>query len=159
MVVEIRQAMLDDVTNVNELQQQFIKEHEILYDPEFYELSSTAREEWTSWLKERMISQEFVMFVAEDNKKIVAYISGYLEQRPKVYALRNVGYISNLYVDPKARGKGVASRLNKHIGEWFQKNGVKYVELNVDARATDAVAAWVSMGYSEVGKRMRKCLP
>ena len=151
----IREAKTDDVRSIARLQQEFVKEHAKLYDPIFYKLSDSANTEWVSWALKKLESEELILFLAENECVIVGYVSGWIETRSPIYALNKIGFLSNIYVAPEYRGKGIARLLNVELLLWFKKQGMEYVELFVDSRASAAVSAWSKLGYQEVGKRMR----
>lgn len=152
----IRSAVLDDIIAVAKLQKEFIDEHAKLYDSEFYALSQSSDNEWSCWAEAQLKSGSLGLFIAEKlQNNIVGYVSGWVETRPPIYLLRNIGYLSNIYVSPDHRKQGIAKSLNSALLDWFKNKGLDYVELGVDSRAKSSVDSWIAMGYSEVGKRMR----
>ena len=154
MTIAIRKATEEDLQEVVALQQLFIKEQAQLHDPIFCELTPHAKEEWLIWAKRRLNDDNFLLLVASSDEKLVGYASGWIEKRSPIYALREVGYLSNMYIIPDFRGKGVGSQLNKHIIQWFKEKGMHFVELTTQTGSA-AVDAWKAMGYKEVVKRMR----
>lgn len=158
MTYHIRSAVSFDIPLVTKLQEEFIKEHQKLYDSTFYALHPHAAEEWSSWALKKLQNNELGLFVALESNTIIGYISGYIESRPPIYKLRNIGYVSNMYVLPSFRGKGMGTKLHHTLLQWFKDKGATYIELNVDARATGTIATWQHLGYIEVGKRMRRIL-
>lgn len=154
----IRHAMISDIPEVTKLQQAFIQEHQKLYDPVFYELHPEASKEWSSWALKKLQSQELGLFIALEEDTIIGYISGFIEQRAPIYKLRVVGFLSNMYVAPSYRGKGIGSQLHHALLQWFKEKNIHSIELNVDAQATTTIATWHRLGYKEIGKRMRRML-
>lgn len=154
----IRAATPSDVPVVATLQQEFITEHQKLYDSTFYALHLDASTEWSSWALKRLQSNELGLFIAVENDTIIGYISGYIETRAPIYKLQTVGYISNMYVLLNFRGKRIGSKLHRALLQWFKEKSVAHIELNVDAQATATIATWHHLGYKEVGKRMRMTL-
>ena len=151
----IRPATSSDVPIVTKLQQEFIDEHQKLYDSTFYALQPDAAQEWSSWALKKLQNNELGLFVALENDTIIGYISGYSETRAPIYKLRTIGYVSNMYVLPAFRGKGVGSKLHHALLQWFKEKNIIHIELNVDARAAATIATWHHLGYTEVGKRLR----
>jgi ribosomal protein S18 acetylase RimI-like enzyme len=154
----IRAATSSDVPKVATLQQEFIIEHQKLYDDTFYALHPAASKEWSSWALKKIQTNELGLFIAVENDTIIGYISGYIETRAPIYKLLTIGYISNMYVLPNFRGKKISSKLHHALLQWFKEKNVAHIELNVDARATATIATWQHLGYKEVGKRMRMTL-
>lgn len=155
MGILIRRANSEELAAVASLQQEFIKEHAELYDQKFYSMAGEAEKEWLSWAMKKMASDELDIFVADSEGSVVGYVSGWVEKRPPIYKLRDTGFLSNIYVTPEHRRKGIASRLNAALLQRFKERGLSHVELSVDSRAEETVSAWIKMGYKEVGKRMR----
>lgn len=157
-MVFIRRATIEDIKQIALLQHAMMQEHGDAYDAEYYAPAENAEEDWLRWAKTKVEAREAVFFVAvnfiEEGEKIVGYVSGWIEERPPIYALRKIGYLSNMYVVPDMRGMKIGKKLNDVIVQWFREGGVSSVELNVDVRS-EAVAVWEAMGYKEIGKRMR----
>lgn len=158
MIMEICRAQKDDITGITSLQQLFIAEQAEKYGHEFYALHKNAATEWSSWLGKKLPSQDFALFIAKEENEFIGYISGWIEQRPPIYQLSNIGYISNLYISPAFRGKGVGRKLNETLLVWFKEKGIQHAELVVDSKAEDTIHAFFSMGYKEVQKRLRRTL-
>ena len=150
----IRPATIDDLLVVSQLQKAFLNEHERLYDSVFYRMNDNASQEWLSWAQKKLREDELGLFVAEKNT-IVGYVSGWTESRSPIYVLKNIGYLSNMYVMPAARKQGIASQLNQALLTWFKNRDIEYVELVVNSQANASVNSWIRLGYSEVSKRMR----
>lgn len=159
----IRHATLEDIAAITQLQQEFLSEHERLYDPLFYKLAPNAAQEFGNWLHKKVEQKTAGVFVAESQDEqatcgLVGYVTGWIEERPPLYELRKIGYLSNIYVKPEYRNKGLARALNTALLDWFKGKDVAYIELSVDSRAQSSVDAWERLGYTEIGKRMRRTL-
>ncbi len=152
----IRQAEEKDIYALSKLHKKFIQEHAQLYDSVFYALSSDATEQWTQWVKKMLQNKSIGFFIAEEQNEIVGYVSGWIEERPPIYSLNKTGYLSNLFIIPQERKKGIGSNLHKALLGWFKTKKIKYIELSVNAQAAPAYAAWSAFGYKEVAKRMRR---
>jgi len=75
------------------------------------------------------------VFVAEDNGKIVGYITTRLEHAV------GKGRIPNLAVIPEARGGGVGRQLIEHSLEYFRREGMSFAMIE-------------TMAYNEVGNHL-----
>lgn len=155
MGVSIRRVKDEEIPEVAALQESFLREHAREYDQDFYALTEHARESWISWARGRIDDQSFCLLVADDGGTIAGYVSGWIETRPPIYLMSEIGYLSNLYVASSYRGTGVGSALNTAILKWFHAKEVVIIELTTDARATGSVAFWQALGYREVRKSMR----
>ncbi|MBN2106985.1 MAG: GNAT family N-acetyltransferase [Deltaproteobacteria bacterium] len=154
--MKIRKAEEKDISALSKLHKEFIQEHAQLYDRVFYEVTRHATKQWTQWAKKMLQNKSIGFFIAEEKDEIIGYVSGWIEERPPIYSLKKTGYLSNIFIIPQKRKKGIGSNLHEALLGWFKKKKVTYVELNVNTQATPAYAAWSALGYKEVAKRMRR---
>jgi ribosomal protein S18 acetylase RimI-like enzyme len=98
---------------------------------------------------ERMVA-DGVALLAED------------EGRPFGYALARYGdhgpttvYVSDLWVDEGARGKGLGRELMRRVAEAATGHGSTHVVLDVDSRNEEAIAFYERLGFEEGAKIMR----
>jgi GNAT superfamily N-acetyltransferase len=156
--MKIRKAEEKDIYALSKLHQTFIQEHAQLYDRIFYAVSRQATKQWAQWAKKMLQTKSIGLFIAEEKDEIIGYVSGWIEERPPIYSLKKTGYLSNLFIIPQERKKGIGSNLHEALLGWFKKKKVTYIELTVHAQAAPAYAAWSALGYKEVAKRMRRII-
>ncbi len=104
----IRQATTDDLAAISALSLALFK-----YERAFiktYNLKWTYSKIGQNYFKQRITGKNGVVFVAEENKKIIGYICGYVASwyfriRPKMAEL------DNMFVDSKFRRLGIGSQL------------------------------------------------
>ena len=70
-----------------------------------------------------------------------------VKQRPAFYTIGSYGYISGLMVDPKVRGRGVASMLLDRARAWFSSRGVSHVVLETSDKNTQATSFYEKHGF------------
>jgi len=82
--------------------------------------------------------------------------------RPTGYALARFGdhgpttvYVSDLWVDASARGKGLGSELLQRVAAKARERGCTHVVLDVDAANMRAIAFYERLGFEEGAKIMR----
>ena len=61
----------------------------------------------------------------------------------------DVGYLSDLYVRPDARGGGVGAALVRAVAPALRERGVTHLTLNVDVANADARAVYARWGFTE----------
>ncbi|WP_456272178.1 GNAT family N-acetyltransferase [Bacillus sp. AK031] len=66
-----------------------------------------------------------------------------------------IGWINDLYVKPRHRGKGHSKSLIKEAFKEFKKNGYSDVRLNVYSHNKTAMKIYEQMGFQDVSKFMK----
>ena len=88
------------------------------------------------------------VFVAEENGKILGYVSTRLERET------GKGRIPNLAVDREARGQGVGRRLIAHAVDYFRQQGMTFVMIETMANNPVGQHLYPSCGFVEVGRQI-----
>lgn len=109
-------------------------------------------EKWQERLQ-RVIDGESWMLFAKLDGKIVGMVGGYWDE--EAGEKQRVEVIS-MYVDPKARGKGIARVLLNKVLEEFRKNGnFSVAGLGVSVNQKAARRLYESLGFKVVGSEQR----
>jgi len=98
---------------------------------------------------ERMVS-EGVALVAEEDGRAVGYALG----RYGVHGPSTI-FVSDLWVDPAARRRGIARALLRRVSEVAAANGSSHMVLDVDSRNREAVAFYEHLGFEEGARILR----
>jgi ribosomal protein S18 acetylase RimI-like enzyme len=97
---------------------------------------------------EKMIDSG-VALVAEDDGAAAGYLLGrYGEHGPKTL------YVSDLWVDPPARGRGLGTDLLRHAAEDAASRECTHLVLDVDTRNAAAIAFYERLGFEESARIM-----
>jgi ribosomal protein S18 acetylase RimI-like enzyme len=145
IIVALRDAREDDLEAVDGLWEQLARHHEQLSD--VFSLGSDSKKKWSKYLREKFAEISTKLIVAEEEGEIVAFMLCLLEPNIPVYRERKIGVISDVYVKQERRRKGLAKKMLDIAVEWFKKNKVKTVRLNVAADNLEARAAWRMLGF------------
>lgn len=95
-----------------------------------------------------------VALLAEDEAEPVGYLlARYGDHGPTTI------YVSDLWVDAKARGRGIGGELLRRAAEDAAEHGSTHVVLDVDSRNTAAIAFYERLGFEEGAKIMRIGVP
>jgi ribosomal protein S18 acetylase RimI-like enzyme len=148
IIVALRDAREDDLEAVDGLWEQLARHHEQLSDR--FSLSSDSKKKWSKYLREKFAEISTKLIVAEEEGDIVAFMLCLLEPNTPVYRERKIGVISDVYVKQERRRKGLAKKMLDIAVEWFKKNKVVTVRLNVAADNLEARAAWRMIGFEPV---------
>ena len=127
--VRVRLATLDDIPVL--VHQRVAMFAEIL-DPD-EQGRPTMAEEFAAWVRERLISREYVGFMAEDaNAGVVAGAGLWLLPWPPgpVAGAGELGYILNVYTDVPFRHRGIAQRLMLAVLDYAREQGLSTLILH-----------------------------
>lgn len=132
--MRIRAATEEDRDLLRELWQAFVDE---LDEPEHW------RDSWEeAWGEiQRDISHEVALLVEERGATI-----GYALARLK---RPHLGYVSDLYVRPEARGRGAAKRLLAEAAQELRERGAELLTLNVNLDNERARTVYRRLGFRE----------
>ena len=87
-------------------------------------------------------------YVAEENKKITGFILFDIEKRAEYFKIKKAGHIDLLFVDKKARGKGISRLLMKKTTDVLRKEGIEYLRLSVHSD-NPAHEVWKKHGFRD----------
>jgi len=136
MGVTIRSAEAADLATVRELWEALYGEHP---EPEH------ERKRWEEIAGDvRLAVEEHVVLIAEEDGRAVGFLLG----RPKK---DRIGYVSDLYVRPDHRRRGLGRAL---LSEGAHLLGREVVTLDVDASNPDARAFYERLGFREQSSRL-----
>src|SRR5512136_969675 len=130
-LIEVRDATKRDLKAVTDLWTERAEYHSELSDD--FALAWDSRLRWSRYLasKFREISTKIV--VADEDGKLVGFMLCLLSPNVPVYAERKIGVISDVYVLPERRNRGLTKLMFHHAVKWFRKNKVKSIQLAVAA--------------------------
>ena len=94
----------------------------------------------------------FVVTDADD--ALVAMLWAEVEKLPPAAKVRRAGYVSQVYVKPEFRGRGLTRKMVRSAYRWFRTKGVRWASLYVMDDNRDAIDAWKKMGYGYVAHYM-----
>jgi ribosomal protein S18 acetylase RimI-like enzyme len=94
----------------------------------------------------RLNTKKAVIFVAEDNRKLIGYIHGQIRNKPG-RVLDRVGYIEDWFVKKKYRGKGVGEMLWNELINWFKKRKCNCLETDAYTTNKFAIKVYHKLGF------------
>jgi GNAT superfamily N-acetyltransferase len=163
----IRKANLKDLDELIKVWVKFMKVHDtvvIKKNPKLKEhlsMKHDSKDKWIKFAKRMIYSKRGLLLVVEEsngkNKKILGYSLTFIKKNIKIYKIEKIGYISDMYVEPKYQGKGLSSKLSEETFKWLKSKGIKHVELTVfsdNIKAHSIYKHWKFFDYS-VNMRMK----
>lgn len=124
----VRLATTEDLDGVVDLRMAFLREMQ----PDALELEDDVRKLTRRYVKDRLPTGEFLVWLAEEDGEIVGTGGLVFFHRPPTlsYKCEAHAYILNMYTLPEWRGRGVASVLLHHIVEYVKTTPVRRISLH-----------------------------
>jgi len=153
--MNIRKACAEDIPKLVELAMQLQK----------IENSFSSRvicghktKEFFEMVFSKYLNDEDYIFLVAEEENIIGLAFGWKENIHPIYKNEFVGYIADVIVDEKERGKGIGKELTKQLEEEFKKMGLKETKLIVQKDNKKAHKLWEKLGYEDLYIEMRKDL-
>ena len=150
--VEVRPAVLDDVRAIGKLwsELQVVSErHQPSLRPHRH------GEEWyREFIEMQCLEEAAAVLVAEVGGEVVGYILSQVLLRPTLVDGR-IGFIADVCVTSRVRGRGIGTRLYSEAVRWFKKRGVQALEVNVVFGSGEADDFWSGKGFKDVIRTLR----
>jgi len=93
-------------------------------------------------------------FLATESGKVIGFTLGQIHQRPTL-ALGDCGYITDLYVDPDHRLRGLGRALYHALRDWYHSRGIISIEVQIVRASSGSQAFWRKMGFSDFLRTLR----
>lgn len=107
-----------------------------------------------NYLKGLCRDKNMIILVAEEDSKIVSYMSAeVLEREP---FLQKVGHLLEAYTLSEYRGRGIANRLLNSIYTWFKEKKIKWYTASTHSLDDSAILFWEKRGFKEFNKNFKK---
>jgi ribosomal protein S18 acetylase RimI-like enzyme len=151
--MKIRKAKLKDIQQISDLAVNLLKYHTD-FDP-YFSLASNAMEIYYKHFRRCVYSKNKLLLVAEEDNKIIGFALGELGYRPPVFAIRKIGFISDVFVDKDFRKSGIGKIFLNELCQWFKKNGLRYIELTVHVKNEIGIKVWTKYGFETYLSRQR----
>jgi ribosomal protein S18 acetylase RimI-like enzyme len=103
-----------------------------------------ASRSFASWIED---AGRAVLVAEENGRLVVGYSAGLVSPGDGVHAPERVGQVSDCYVLPARRRRGIARRLATRLQDVLFERGADVVRLQVVARNAASLAFWRSLGY------------
>jgi ribosomal protein S18 acetylase RimI-like enzyme len=145
--IAIRPATRRDAEAIGDLWVELMNFHAVL-DARF-SIPSQGRIQYIRQVEKALRDDSFRVLVAVENRRIVAYVMGYIGQNPPIFAKPQFGFIADLCVAHATRRRGVGERLVKEICQWFRNRGLDSVQMNVAHNNPLSQAFWRKMGSTD----------
>jgi GNAT superfamily N-acetyltransferase len=89
------------------------------------------------------------LFLAEASGVPVGFLTARVRSAPPWFGGATVGFVSEVWVDPDARGHGLGGRLVLAAEDWFRERGIERAELQVMATNEPARRLYRRLGWHD----------
>jgi len=142
----VRDATVADVPAILPMVRSICSMHEKL-DPARYAMLPNVVAMYETWLPSRIADRNSVVLVGESDSKVVGFLVASVETNIPIYRLDRFGFVHDVWVEPAARGQGIATSLALRAVEKFRAIGIKQVRLETATDNPGARALFVSCGF------------
>lgn len=122
-----------------------------LWDAQRYGMLPDVVERYRRWLPERALDPRSVFLVGEvagaSGAEIGGFVVGTVEPNIPIYRVSEFGFIHDLWVEPRFRGRGLATALAAGALRAFGAMGVTQVRLETAAGNADARRVFERLGF------------
>jgi ribosomal protein S18 acetylase RimI-like enzyme len=154
----IRPASSDDLDAIAPLAARLVREHHH-YDPQRFFLPERVEEGYRWWLGRELANPQATLLVAEEDGVVVGYTYGRLEERDWNALLDECGALHDVYVDEKARRRGIARALVMAMCDALKKRGAPRIVLHTASPNAAAQALFSSLGFRSTMIELTRELP
>jgi GNAT superfamily N-acetyltransferase len=136
-----------------------LQDHEAAFEPDRRRDMDFAAEHWRD-LQHRCAERHGVMLVAEDGGKPVGWAFAH-DEKAEVFVVepeRSHGFLTELFLLPEARGKGLGRALIEGCEAWARERGHRLLTVGVLSHNRSAIRAYEGAGYAPYVTIMRRYL-
>ena len=145
IIIEIREGRKEDLDGVVDLWQRLAKQHEAMGDE--FALRWRSKKDWSDYIRLKYSEISTKLIVAEEEGEVVGFMLCMLSPNAPIFRDRKIGLISDVFVIPQRRRKGVAEKMLAVAVKWFRKNKVRSVQLMVAAKNLEGRTVWRKLGF------------
>jgi GNAT superfamily N-acetyltransferase len=145
--VEIRPIRPDEWQRWREARLRMLREEATYFSTRYEDVVREPEEVWRARAAEAAEGIDKVLFLAEDDGTLLGVVGGFRRLDPLEVQL------VSLWVDPLARGRGVARLLIGAVATWARNRGAERVVLFVQEANAPGRALYVRAGFRPTGDR------
>jgi ribosomal protein S18 acetylase RimI-like enzyme len=146
--VKIRAIRADEWRRWREVRLRMLRDDATFFATRYEDVVREPDELWKSWVTEAEAGTTKALFVAEgDEGQWLGVAGGFVRVDPTEV------HLVSMWVDPEARGLGVARSLIQSVGSWARERGAAKVVLFVQEANGPARALYERAGFAATGDR------
>jgi len=153
MEVTIRKARFEDIDRIVELWMEMMRAHQ-RFEPRLV-LAANAAVEYRKFVSHYISHADSSIYVAErNNNEVVGYCLAFISQNLPMFEPETCGFISDLVVTEKQKRQGIGAALISQVKQWFQRQAVKNIQLQVYSHNTVGKRFWKKIGFENFFERL-----
>jgi GNAT superfamily N-acetyltransferase len=136
-----------------------LQDYEAAFEPDRRRDPDFAVEHWRA-LQHRCAERHGIMLIAEEGGKPVGWAFAQ-DEKAEVFVVepeRSHGFLTELFLMPQARGKGLGRALIEACEAWARERGHKLLTVGVLSHNRSAIRAYEGAGYAPYVTIMRRYL-
>ncbi len=155
--IGIRNCRASDLPAVAGLAARLVRQHHAM-DPDRFFIFDRIEEGYAAYLRGEIDRKRSVVLVASEGKRVVGYAFGRLEPRDWNALLDRCGVLHDIYVDERARRKGIAGLLVEEMAARLSALGAPRVVLMTAIQNAGAHRLFEGLGFRTTMLEMtREC--
>lgn len=143
--IQIREARIGDLGDITDLWEEMAEHHSGL--SHHFTISEDGKDRYSKYLARKFSEKSTKLIVATSGPRVIGFMLCLLSPNAPVFQEKTIGVVSDVYVRPEFRMRGVAKEMLKSGLRWFHKNKVSSVQLSVAAANFAARSAWSQLGF------------
>ena len=143
----IRPVRADEWTRWREVRLRMLRDDVDFFSTRYEDMVREPESTWRNWVADAAAGDEKTLFVAEVNGRWLGVVGAFARVNPLEVQL------ISMWVDPAARGRGLAQQLIRAVAEWALGRGATQVVLFVQEANAPAQALYVRAGFRPTGDR------
>jgi ribosomal protein S18 acetylase RimI-like enzyme len=151
--VRVRHARHGDLAALCSIWMELMQMHQ-MSDTRFA-LATDPLERWRALAEDMLGREDGFLLAAEQGSRLAGFCVGWVASNPPIYALREVGFISELAVTESAQRQGIGTALVDGAAAWFRQRGLSEFQLSTAVWNESARAFWERLGGEELLVRYR----
>ncbi len=141
----LKPGSIEEMEFVLDLWEKLMDEH-FLFDTRFRR-RELGRMHMRYHLTSQLMSDEFLLMTAKVEGEVVGFMTAQIVRNP-IFLPPLLGQISDAYILPEWRSKGLGSAMVEMIIQWFRENKVQQVDLNVAIANKAGKKFWEKHGFT-----------
>lgn len=145
--VQIRPVLADEWRRWREVRLRMLRDDADFFSTRYDDMVREPEATWRDWVAGAAAGTQKTLFVAEEDGRWLGVVGAFARVNPSEVQL------ISMWVDPAARGRGIARRLIEAVARWTRDRGSSRVVLFVQEANTPAQALYERAGFRMTGDR------
>lgn len=145
--IAIRPVRADEWRRWRETRLRMLRDDADFFSTRYDDMVREPEQTWRAWVAEAAAGDQKTLFVAEANGRWFGVVGAFVRVNPLEVQL------FSMWVDPTARGRGVARDLIRAVASWATGRGSNRVVLFVQEANEPAQALYERAGFRPTGDR------